>query len=559
VIRLGTRGSDLALRQSSMVTERLRAAGAQVEVVIIQTRGDQSDRPFRELEGKAFFTKELDEALLDRKVDLAIHSLKDLPTEDPLGLLTICVLPRADSRDVLLLRREVTVLRDASGLALPRGIRLGTSSARRFAQIELAFPGVQVVDLRGNVPTRVAKLRRGEYDGILIAAAGVERLGLDLKDLTAVRLDPPQFLPAPGQGVLAARVRLDDRDLADRIRVLTDPETETCARAERGLLEKLDGGCSLPLGTLARRVDGKVVLDSCLAVDGRMKRSHVEAAGATEAAELAALELAGEEKREANEPLAPVVPTVLVTRPDGLDQELSRALRDHGVAVVSQPAIRFETVPVSDGMRAAMRALDQFDLVAFTSRHAVRAFFQTARKLGASMQRIKATAALGKSTAGELERHGLNPTLTADGSGGLALAELLANRIPAGAHVLHPGPAEPEPAFGERLARTRIKVTPLPLYQTRPVLDDPELPPGLILAIVASPSAARGLLSRHNVRVLLSERPRRLHLIAGGATTAAELQRLRQEPAAIAHSPMTDDVLIGVAEALEKLAREVNA
>jgi len=234
-------------------------------------------------------------------------------------------------------------------------------------------------------------------------------------------------------------------------------------------------------------------------------------------------------------------------------------LRDHGVAVVSQPAIRFETVPVSDGMRAAMRALDQFDLVAFTSRHAVRAFFQTARKLGASMQRIKATAALGKSTAAELERHGLNPTLTADGSGGLALGELLANRIPAGAHVLHPGPAEPEPAFGERLARTRIKVTPLPLYQTRPVLDDPELPPGLILAIVASPSAARGLLARHNVRVLLSERPRRLHLIAGGATTAAELQRLRQEPAAIAHSPMTDDVLIGVAEALEKLAREVNA
>ena len=166
MIRLGTRGSDLALKQSGMVTERLRALRRQVEVVIVQTRGDATDRPFREIEGKAFFTKELDDALLEKRIDLAVHSLKDLPTEDPPGLATISVLPRADPRDVLLLRREIVVRRDAAGrVLLPAGTRIGTSSARRCAQLEHAFPGVKVADLRGNVPTRVAKLRRGETTG----------------------------------------------------------------------------------------------------------------------------------------------------------------------------------------------------------------------------------------------------------------------------------------------------------------------------------------------------------------------------------------------------------
>src|SRR5262249_6400527 len=149
-------------------------------LVVIQTRGDASDRPFKELEGKAFFTKELDEALLARTVDLAIHSLKDLPTDDPPGLATTSVLPRADPRDLLPLR----VAPPNGPPRLRAGLRVGTSSTRRAAQLVAAYPGIKTVDLRGNVPTRVAKLRRGEYDAIVLAAAGLERLGLDLAGLS---------------------------------------------------------------------------------------------------------------------------------------------------------------------------------------------------------------------------------------------------------------------------------------------------------------------------------------------------------------------------------------
>jgi len=545
VIRLGTRGSDLALRQSSLVTERLRAAGETVEVEIIHTRGDATDRPFREIEGKAFFTRELDEALIERRIDLAIHSLKDLPTEDPEGLVTLCVLPRADSRDLLLVGRDTTVLRDAGGVALPRGIRIGTSSARRFAQLQHAFPGVKVVDLRGNVPTRVARLRRGEFDAIVIAAAGIERLGLELKDLTVVPLDPPLFLPAPGQGVLAARARAADAALVDRLRSLVDPDAADCARAERRLLERLEGGCSLPLGALARRGETGFVLEACLAHDGRMRRARAEAADPDEAAALVAESLVG----------GAAMPTIVVTRPDGLDHELAQAIEKNGLAVVTQPAIRFVPRPIDDRMRSILRALDAFDVVAFTSRQAVRSFIEVLKRAHVPGARLKSIAALGPATRGELERHGLRVEITGDGTGALAFAESIVRKNAAATHVLHPGPAEPDPEFARRLARARMRVTPLPLYETLPVQDDPALPPGPIVAIVASPSAARAFLGRASVRARLAENPCRIHLVAGGATTAAELERLRHPAAACAGSPSIDALLPALGDVLEVLAR----
>jgi len=182
VIRIGTRGSDLALTQTGAVAKLLNGLGHETQLVVIHTRGDASDRPFKELDGKAFFTKELDEALLARTIDLAIHSLKDLPTEDPPGLATSTVMRREDPRDVLLLRKSVP-LDAASGLpALAKGMKLGTSSARRTAQLAAAFPEVEILDLRGNVPTRVKKLRHGDYDAIVLVVVGLERLQLDFFD-----------------------------------------------------------------------------------------------------------------------------------------------------------------------------------------------------------------------------------------------------------------------------------------------------------------------------------------------------------------------------------------
>ncbi|MBM4016696.1 MAG: hydroxymethylbilane synthase, partial [Planctomycetes bacterium] len=359
VIRLGTRGSALALTQSDFVADRLRAAGHAVERVIVHTRGDASDRPFRELEGKAFFTRELDLALLAGAIDLAVHSLKDLPTDEPDGLASIGVLPRADPRDVLLLRRGIAARTRRDGLPeLPAGTRVGTSSARRFAQLGRAFPGVVVADLRGNVPTRVARLRHGDFDAIVIAAAGIDRLSLDLADLDRFALEPPAFLPAPGQGALACRIRAGDAALRAALAPLVDPEAADGAVAERRLLARLDGGCSLPLGALARRTDEGIALRACLARAGRHFEADIVAATPDDAARLAHAVLLRR-------------PIVVLTRPPELDADLVALLRAHDLPFVEQPAIDFGELPTPPALAAALARPGEFAAIAFTSKRAV--------------------------------------------------------------------------------------------------------------------------------------------------------------------------------------------
>ena len=547
MIRIGTRGSDLALRQTTTVAQLLNGFGHETKLVVIKTSGDATDRPFKELEGKAFFTKELDEALLDRSIDLAIHSLKDLPTDDPPGLSTSTVLKREDPRDLLLVRKGVAVDAETGRPRLHAGVKLGTSSARRCAQLAAAFPKAEIADLRGNVPTRVKKLRDGLYDAIVLAAAGLARLGLDLSDLVVVPLDPPEFLPAPGQGVLAARYRADDRDLPDALRSLIDPDAAECSRAERLVLARLDGGCSLPLGTLARRTGGgarrtdggarraggaarrggrAIELLACLETQGRIVRASVRAANASEAADAAIRALLG-------------APAVVVTRPSELDDELVEALTDAGYAVARQPAIRFAELPRDPARDALLARLSEFEVVAFTSRKAVRAF---ARALPDG-RAVGATAAVGPATAHELVEHGFHVALCADGRGGESLAQALARALPPGSRVLHPGPAEPEPAFTRALAVSGLTCTELPLYATLPAGDDPALPEGAAAVVLASPSAARSFLARPGVKARLARDPASLDLIAGGTTTAKELERLGARVAAVARTPAVADLL----------------
>ncbi len=523
MIRLGTRGSALALRQSGLVADRLRATGLAVELVTIATRGDASDRPFRELEGKAFFTKELDEALYARAIDLAIHSLKDLPTDDPDGLVTLTVLPRADPRDLLLARRGV--LRAAPhGAApmLPPGARVGTSSTRRFAQLAHVCRGIDVVDLRGNVPTRIEKLRRGEYDAIMLAAAGIERLALDLRDLDVVPLDPPRFLPAPGQGVLAARLRADEPELAFAVHALVDPDARDASQAERLLLARLDGGCSLPLGALARRDGGDLVLHACLALDGdpmggELRRVEVRAPDGATAATLAAATL----RRQ---------PIVLLTRPTGLDAPLVAHLRERQIAHLAQPAIDFVEQPTAGTIAAALPSAHEWDAIAFTSQRAVQSYFHHLRSPAlappSTTRKAPRYAAIGPATAAALAAHGATPFTIGDGSGGHAFAQRLAARLRTGARVLHPGPLEPEGTLARELEALGFFVQPLPLYATVARSDDPELPDAPIVALLASPSAARALLARPRVAARLAAAPASLRFVAGGATTAAQLAAL---------------------------------
>jgi hydroxymethylbilane synthase len=248
VPRIGSRGSPLALVQAREVQSRLAAAAGldaeRIEIKVIRTTGDVvQDRPLAEAGGKGLFTKEIEEALLSGKIDLAVHSAKDLPAVLPAGLLLAGFLPREDPRDAFISSRAKT-LRE-----LPPGAVLGTASPRRQAFVKRLRPDVRVVTLRGNVETRLRKLEAGEVDATLLAVAGLKRLGL-LSAVTAI-LDPDEFLPAVGQGAIAIETRADDAKTRALVATIDDVDTACALAAERAFLAVLDGSCRTPIGGYA--------------------------------------------------------------------------------------------------------------------------------------------------------------------------------------------------------------------------------------------------------------------------------------------------------------------
>lgn len=263
-IIIGSRGSDLALWQAHHVEGRLQALGHQVEIKIIKTQGDKIQHlSFDKMEGKGFFTKELEEKLLNGDIDLAVHSHKDLPTEHPEGLIIAAVSEREDPSDLLLIRKEQTD--ETKKWELKDNPVVGTSSARRKSQLLHHRPDIEIKDLRGNVPTRINKLREGQYDAIMLAAAGVERLKLDLSDLHVVKLDPKEFIPAPAQGVLGLQIRETDKDLAEILSNLNDEEVARRIGVERRILNLFEGGCQMPLGAYCEETDGTLIVKAAVA------------------------------------------------------------------------------------------------------------------------------------------------------------------------------------------------------------------------------------------------------------------------------------------------------
>lgn len=245
-LRLGTRGSQLALWQAEWVKAALARNGITAVLEVIKTQGDTDvDRPLHLLEGKGFFTKEIEQALVDARIDVAVHSLKDLPTRLPEGLALGAVPARADPAEVLVTRGAGGGVASLAGLA--SGVRIGTSSLRRTAQIRYLRADLDIVPLRGNVPTRLRKVREGQdgLDAALLARAGLERLGLAAG--AGARLDPLEVMPAPGQGALGLEVRADDGKARAALAPLEDAMSARAVMAERALLAALEGGCQAPV------------------------------------------------------------------------------------------------------------------------------------------------------------------------------------------------------------------------------------------------------------------------------------------------------------------------
>ncbi|HXC91613.1 MAG TPA: hydroxymethylbilane synthase [Stellaceae bacterium] len=282
-LRIGTRGSPMALRQTELVRDRLvaahpalAAAGA-TEIVTIRTTGDRvQDRPLAEIGGKGLFAKEIDEALLDGRIALAVHSLKDLETWLPDGVEIACVLPRDDPRDAFLSP-------NAAGLAaLPQGAVVGTASLRRQAQLLRRRPDLKVVPLRGNANTRIRKLEAGEVDATLLALCGLQRIGL--AHLAAEVLPCEIMLPAVGQGALAVECRAGDEPVMQLLRPLHDMASAACAAAERAMLAVLDGSCHTPIAALAQTDgDGLTIEGLLLTPDGRAEVRSRSAGGLADA------------------------------------------------------------------------------------------------------------------------------------------------------------------------------------------------------------------------------------------------------------------------------------
>lgn len=269
LLRIGTRGSKLALRQAAELCDRLARAHGElvapgaIETVVVRTSGDRiTDRPLADIGGKGLFTKELEEALAGGRIDLAVHSLKDMPTLLPEGLALACYLPREDPRDVLIGSK-------LAGLSeLPQGASVGTSSLRRQAQLLHARPDLQVVPLRGNVDTRIAKIAAGEADATVLALAGLNRLGRAAE--AGAILAPEEMLPAPAQGIIAVEIRGEDARMRTLLSAIDHRPTALCAAAERALLETLDGSCRTPIGALATLDGNRITLEGLVASpDGR--------------------------------------------------------------------------------------------------------------------------------------------------------------------------------------------------------------------------------------------------------------------------------------------------
>lgn len=263
--RIGTRGSALALWQANAVASRLRERGTETDIVVIKTGGDRlQEVPLSEAGGKRLFVKELEDALLSGDIDLAVHSAKDMSAVLPDGLTIAAVLPREDPRDALVLSRDTSVVDFGAALAhIGEMPSIATGSIRRIAQLSAILPQARFMPIRGNVDTRLRKLDAGEYEALVLAAAGLRRLGFDTRISAAIPADV--CIPAPGQGIVAIEIRADDVETRDTVASIGDAETATSLAAERAVVTALGGGCQLPLGAIAVHDRGSLSVHAVVA------------------------------------------------------------------------------------------------------------------------------------------------------------------------------------------------------------------------------------------------------------------------------------------------------
>src|SRR5882672_3346686 len=459
---IGSRGSKLALWQSNWVKERLEEVyeGLVVSIEVVKTTGDKlTEASLAKIGGKGVFTKEIEEALLNHRVDLAVHSLKDLPTILPDGLRIAAITEREDARDALIVSEDLRKYIINSIEDLPRNARVGTSSPRRASQLRHARPDLEIIELRGNVETRLRKLYEGDYDAIILASAGLNRLGFE--HTVAAHLSTMEMLPAVGQGALAIETRVDDQRANMLLEVLNHQPTRYATEAERAVLRSLGGGCAVPIAAFAQfkknRISQKLVVEALVAdAEGRSVIRRQISGQAQEAEELGARlaeilieagardllpRIGGVQTSDsvqtadgetvAAAPAAPpqiaiVAPSegeaanntengaaprpllglrVIVTRAVKQSGEMTRSLEALGAEVISCPTIEIKEPSSWEQLDRALIHLSWYDWLVFTSVNGVEYFLGRMDALGHSRGELEyhRICAVGRKTAEKLE------------------------------------------------------------------------------------------------------------------------------------------------------------
>jgi hydroxymethylbilane synthase len=515
--RIGTRGSELALVQARWVAARLAEHAIATATVVIRTEGD--DRPSDTAWGEGAFVARIVASLLDGSVDLAVHSAKDVPTTEPDRLVIAAYPPREDPRDALVCRVRGTTL-----ATLPQGARVGTDSPRRVAFLKAIRPDLDLHPLHGNVDTRLAKLDRGDSDALVLAIAGLTRLGhVDrIDEILSARVVPS----APGQGSLALQVRADDAEAIAAVGLLDDADTRTAVEAERALLAGTGGGCRSPIGAIG------IVRAGRLEVIAGAERAWAPADGAAIRVSPVAW-IRGDSSPADREHLAARMarrivalrarPRALVARPVGQAEATIEALEAAGVESVHVPAIEIHPAPTGGAFDTAVARVVPGDIVVVTSANAARVMLQAAWRLEVD-PKLLGWAAVGEATSAVLVDAGVGGVFVPSGPTGAVLARELPLRP--GDRVLVPHADIADRALAETLRERGATVTDVIAYETieapsssralfAAALDDGPLD----VLVLTSGSTARGLLAL----VTGEERARLLAtpVITGGPTTFA--------------------------------------
>ena len=445
---IGTRGSDLALWQANFVKDSLAAINVTAELKIIKTQGDRIlNLSFDKLEGKGFFTKELEDELLAGTIDLAVHSHKDLPTENPPGLIIAAVSEREDPSELLLILKDCVDVHQK--LSLKFGATVGTSSNRRKAQLLAYRPDLEIQELRGNVPTRIHKLHNESYDAIMLAKAGVSRLGIDLSEFHVEELTPNELIPAPAQGALAIQIRENDKELFDVLQALNHANVVEELAVERTVLKLFGGGCHLPLGCYCRKHDGLYQVFTSKADEGDSFPDRLFLQ--SETTEGLAEKVVAKFDKDRKFP-----ESVFISRDLSEQSYFRKALEKHDITIEAHSLIR--TVPVITKFDSFI--LKHVDWIFFSSKNAVDYFFQLEPLFSKNVK----FGVMGSGSEEMLRRKGYFTDYVGAGIDTADVAKAFAE-IANGLNILFPG-AEGSMRSIQHSLSADTKIIDLPVYET---------------------------------------------------------------------------------------------